>query len=103
MDPEAIYHAIGIARRRPSGTATLKVLIDHGADVNFMSKRWCTPLHYAVHQNLKDRVKVLVDHSADPNIVPPLVNGISPLRLARSSGYSELCEVMEAAQSHRTP
>jgi len=103
MDPEAIFHAIGIGRRRPSGTATLKVLIDHGADVNFMSKRWCTPLHYAVQRNLKDRVKMLVDHGANPSIVPPLDNGISPLGLARASGYSELCEVKEAAHSRRTP
>jgi hypothetical protein len=37
MDPEAMFHAIG-ARGQRNGTATLQVLVEHGADVNYVSK-----------------------------------------------------------------
>jgi ankyrin repeat protein len=97
MDPEAIFHAIGIRYLR-NGTATLKELLEHGADANYDSDRWCTPLHYAVRRGLTDKLKVLLQYGADPN-VKPLNEHASALEYAMEEGQTEMYEIMKAAQS----
>jgi hypothetical protein len=49
----AIFHAIGIRAQR-NGTNTLKVLVEHGAEVNYVSRRWGTLLCYAVRMRRDD-------------------------------------------------
>jgi hypothetical protein len=53
LDPLAIFQSIGIRAQR-NGASTLKVLIEHGADGNHVSKRWGTLLCYAVRMRRED-------------------------------------------------
>jgi len=48
--------------------AVLKVLIDHGADVNLVSKRRRTPLHLAAMGGHSECIKLLIDCGADCNM-----------------------------------
>lgn len=49
-------------------TATLKVLIDAGADVNARDETGTTPLNAAVHSNARlETTKMLLESGADPN------------------------------------
>jgi ankyrin repeat protein len=102
IDPEAIFHSIGIPRSRPAGTATMQILIDQGADVNHFSKRWCTPLYHAVHMNQEDHVRLLLDHGAKPS-VESIIGKISALDHAKEKGRMNLYEMIEASGSHGSP
>jgi len=82
-----------------------KLLIKHGADVNFVSHwRLCpigneffgTPLHQAVHGKNLEAVRLLLAEGADPNVPTP-VFGITPLHVAavdRTNGGSALLGVL---------
>lgn len=69
MDNEALFRAIA-ARNHPEKdhTVHMKILLDHGADVNHLSVRWGTPLQYAVLAGRKDMVRYLLERGADPTI-----------------------------------
>jgi ankyrin repeat protein len=90
MDPTAMFYAIGLRFQR-NGTATLKVLIDHGADISHVSKRWATPLHQAVRTNQKDKVTMLLECGADSNIKSSHHGG-STLEYAQNQGLMDLAE-----------
>jgi ankyrin repeat protein len=96
MDPDAIFYAIGVTRGSTPGTATMKVLIEHGADVNCLSEHWGSPLYYAVRRNRKEKLKLLLEHGADPNVKPPRCN-CTALELAKEQDYMDLYRLMEAA------
>jgi ankyrin repeat protein len=95
MDPDAIFYAIG-NRRQNNGTATLKVLLDNGADVNFVSRHWCTPLHRASRGNQPEELKLLLEYGADPNF-KPLNWNFSALERAKQDGRTEMYEIMKTA------
>jgi ankyrin repeat protein len=99
MDPEAIFYAIGISYQR-NGTATLEALIDHGANVNYVSKRWCTPLHYAVYRGTLDKVRLLLERGADPDI-KVLGGRRSAFESAKARDRMEMCDLMEVMRSER--
>ncbi|KAI4614289.1 uncharacterized protein J4E87_009509 [Alternaria ethzedia] len=80
MDP-----AIGVRGQR-NGIATMAVLIDHGADVNYVSKKWATPLDHAVRHNAKEKLLYLLKHGADPTI------------RCKERGREELYEILKAAE-----
>ncbi|KAF1917523.1 ankyrin repeat-containing domain protein [Ampelomyces quisqualis] len=99
MDPEAIFHAIGI-RHQPNGTATLGALIHHGANVNHISRRWVTPLYHAVRRNQMEKLKLLLQHGADPDLS---YMDISALDCAKKEGRLEMYELMQGARSQSLP
>lgn len=66
----------------------MKILIDHGADVNGWSKHHGTPLHCAVHFNRKEQLKYLLEHGADPNFGGKFKQ--SPAEMAKASGKLDL-------------
>ncbi|KAH7063896.1 ankyrin repeat-containing domain protein [Paraphoma chrysanthemicola] len=96
MDPDAIFHAIGVVRGSTQSTATMKVLIEHGADVNCLSTRWGTPIYYTVRRKEKEKLKLLLEHGADPNLKPPR-NNLTALELAKERGLMDLYELMAAS------
>jgi ankyrin repeat protein len=101
IDPEALFHAIGI-RRQANGTSTLTLLIEHGADVNYVSERWCTPLYQCVRLNQEAKLRLLLEHGADPN-VRSLNNGITALNYAKERGRMNLYDLMKENYSQMAP
>lgn len=98
LDPQAIFYAIHMGRGQANCTATLEALIQHGADVNYVSKSWPTPLHHAVRWGQLEKLKLLLAHGADPE-VRSLNTNMSALEYAKEQGRSEYYEPMEAARS----
>ncbi|KAH3964931.1 hypothetical protein HBI25_160080 [Parastagonospora nodorum] len=95
LDADAIYYAIGL-RYQKNGTATLQALIDHGADVNYVSEKYFTPLHHVVLRGQLDKLTLLLERGADPSI-KALRRQISALEFAKEKGYTDMAEMMEAA------
>jgi len=96
MYPEAIFWAIGVGRGIGDDPTTLRALIEHGADVNVESKRWSTPLRYAVRRIRTEKVKVLLEYGADPG-ARHQGRGCTVLEFARQEGREDLVEAMEMA------
>jgi hypothetical protein len=46
----------------------MSVLHLHGADLNFVSRRWSTTLHQAVRMKKMEKVKWLLERGADPRV-----------------------------------
>jgi ankyrin repeat protein len=101
MDPEAIFFAIGFGRQF-NGTATLEMLIDHGADVNHVSHRWRTPLIHAVWYQREKDLRVLLAHGADPTILGTKGGG-SALDIAKARRRMDFVRLMEVAGTNGTP
>jgi ankyrin repeat protein len=101
LDPEAMLHAIG-RRRQDNGTATMEILINHGADVNHVSARLSSPLCTAIRINEVDKLKFLLDHGADPTSRPS-EGRMSALEYASTLGRTHLIQIMEAASEETVP
>jgi ankyrin repeat protein len=97
LDPVAIFHATGGMRYPRNGTATLQVLIDAGADVNSVSKRWLTPLYHATRYQRIDTLKVLLERGADPDIRSGK-HRTSARECAKAEGRKEYEELMQEAK-----
>jgi ankyrin repeat protein len=76
----------------------MAVLIEHGADVNYMAKNWGTPLVRAVRFNAKEKVLYLLEHGADPTIRIP-VRKMTPAEYAQNQGHQELYEILKEAEA----
>ncbi|MDQ1470141.1 MAG: hypothetical protein QOJ99_1621 [Bryobacterales bacterium] len=71
-----LHHAVGFAP-----PATVKLLLDKGADVNAKNRRASTPLHWAIPDEAK--VRLLMERGA--NINAKQADGRTPLYIAASS------------------
>jgi ankyrin repeat protein len=101
LDPAAMLHAIG-RRRQDNGTATMEVLIEHGADVNYVSARLPSPLCMAIRRNAVEKLKLLLDHGADPTSQRS-EGSLSALEYANTLGHTHLIHIMEAASGRTAP
>ncbi|KAL0021170.1 hypothetical protein WJX77_007343 [Trebouxia sp. C0004] len=72
----------------------LKVLLDHGADINILSADGYAPLHEAAAS--PSRTGLLVDYGADPKLEKPN-NGCQPLHLAARAGKADVCNLLISA------
>ena len=70
-----LHHAAGFGN-----LATMKLLLDHGADANAGNKRKSTALFWSLHDEAK--VRLLLDHGA--NIAARTIDGRSPVYQAAS-------------------
>jgi len=70
-----LHHAGGFGN-----LATMKLLLEHGADVNAGNKRKSTPLFWSLHDEAK--VRLLVDHGA--NVNARSIDGRTPVYQAAS-------------------
>ena len=68
------------------------LLIEHGADVNSLSK-WGAPLHVAAKNGDRDIVSLLLENGADPNL-PGGEEGWTPLFFAAYSGSLEAASLL---------
>jgi ankyrin repeat protein len=96
-----MLHAIG-RRRQDNGTATMEILIDHGANVNYVSARLSSPLCTAIRINEVDKLKFLLDHGADPTSRRS-EGSMSALEYASALGHTHLIHIMEAASGKTAP
>ena len=109
----AIYQ-IQWGRPRPDRFELLKLLIQHGADVNHVNKNSATPLHKATTMINRDEdavriVEILLDAGADPLLRPQsegFLGGFtmwSPYNQALTRGEFELASLMRARPGHVEP
>ncbi len=85
----ALHAAVhGDARR------ALKVLLDHGADINILSADGYAPLHEAADS--ASWTELLVDYGADPKLENPN-NGSQPLHMAARLGKADVCNLLMSA------
>lgn len=70
-----------------------RVLIENGADVNYMDKDYCNALTEAVDINSIPIVQLLIDRGA--NVNPPMPHGkYTPLMSAIFSNYYDMIECL---------
>lgn len=79
---------------RGDAKRALKVLMDHGADINVLSADGYAPLHEAAAS--ASWTDLLVDHGADPKLENPN-NGCQPLHLAARLGKADVCNLLISA------
>ena len=79
LDPEALLSAID--RRGQGRVPAMRVLIDHGMDVNTPGKAHGSPLHYAVYVAGVDQTRFLLDKGADRSAKDIL--GQTPVEMAK--------------------
>ena len=70
----------------------VKLLIDHGADVNLKGEAWYGPLHAAAMGGHVEVVKLLLDNGADVNIF----HQDKPLHFAAKNGHIEVAQILLA-------
>ena len=65
---------------------TVKLLIEHGADVKRADNKGYTPVHSAASENFQNVVAYLIEKGADPK-APAGDNGVTPLHVAAQKGH----------------
>ncbi|KAH4017307.1 hypothetical protein HBH61_156150 [Parastagonospora nodorum] len=101
LHPEILFYAIGL-RHNSNGTATMEALIEHGADINYVSPRRSTPLYAAVRVCDEEKIRFLLARGADPHL--KVADGhLSALEYARRLGRTHLVSIMEAAGGDSAP
>ncbi|MEW6411943.1 MAG: ankyrin repeat domain-containing protein [Candidatus Zixiibacteriota bacterium] len=75
-----------------SAVATLRLLVDKGADLNCKTVNQETPLVIAVYRSNPEVVSFLLDNNADPNIANP--DGNTPLMLAVTRGDDDIARLL---------
>jgi ankyrin repeat protein len=100
LDPPVIFAAIaGHTWKR--GTATLELLIERGADINYSSEKWGSPLCHAVRWVKKDQLEVLLKHGADTAYRD--IMGSTAAENAREIDQPELAAMIDAGSSTAVP
>jgi ankyrin repeat protein len=100
MDPLAIFGAISDATWT-RGTATLELLIEQGAEIDYPTTRWGTPLHHAVHWVKKDQLEVLLKYGADTALRDQ--RGMTAAEYARETEQPELAAIIDVGSNTAVP
>jgi ankyrin repeat protein len=77
------------------GSSVIRLLLEHGADVNVQNQAGWTPLHEASFNGELEVVGVLLEHGAD--VEAKDYNGETALQIAVDEGHDE---VMESLREH---
>jgi ankyrin repeat protein len=72
-------------------SAVVKMLIEHGANVNAFDDIGCTPLVYALYKKNNEIIEILIASNADVNAV---ASGMTPLMYASVIGNKEIAEML---------
>jgi len=75
---------------------TVKILANHGADVNLATCNGDTALHGATEDGYTEVVRVLLESGADPSITNS--KGKTPLEIAKWYQYEEIIQLLENTQ-----
>lgn len=79
--------------------AMLKILIDHGADINRLDSGGSTPLLCAVGPGYYHIVKMLIDKGADVNLADPS-DHLTPLRIALNRHRKKIAQLLREHGAH---
>lgn len=71
---------------------TAKILIEHGAEVNYVGKEGNTALYEAVKRNDAELVEVLLQAGANPSVVAP--NGDSLIKIAARQNSAKIISLL---------
>ena len=71
---------------------TVRLLVDHGADVNALYYSHSTPLHLASSQGILEAVQILIKHGADVNAQNE--TNLTPLHLASLLGDIQIVQLL---------
>lgn len=82
-----LHHALSYGNTR-----LIKLLIEHGADIEARNKRGQTPLHQAVEEEDIDLVEVLLKHGAELTVVDN--NNETPLDLAKRLELPDIQKIL---------
>lgn len=100
LDPLVIFAAIN-GSTWTRGTATLELLIEQGADINYSTSRWGSPLCHAVRWVKKDQLEVLLKNGADTSYRN--FRGLTAAEYARKIDQPELAAIIDAASNTAAP
>lgn len=78
-----------------SNYATIKFMLDHGANPNLKTKNNLLPIHYAILGQRPDIVKLLLDYGTDSSYV---IKGKNILDVAYKSKNPEIIEIIKQYQ-----
>jgi len=73
--------------------STLRLLLEHGADVNVRNQIGQTPLHVASINRSPGVVHLLLEHGAD--VEPKDNDGKTPLQVAAEEGHDEIVKLLQ--------
>ena len=76
---------------KENNISEVKLLLDHGADVNVKDEDGETPLFCASNNGHKEIVKLLLEHGADVNAKNNYGN--SPLHCVSEKGHTEIVNI----------
>ena len=72
----------------------VRVLLEHGAEINKAANSGCTPLFIASQEGRVDVVRVLVEQGAD---ITKTWDNKTPLHIARQMNHPEIIHLLELA------
>ena len=78
--------------RHFKGSSLLRLLLDHGADINAQSQGGQTVLHLAAMNGMLEVVRRLLEHGADVEVMDS--DGKTPLQGALEGGHDEVGELL---------
>jgi len=87
-----------ISACRYNSIETVKLLLEHNADVNIADKNKDTPLIMACFKGHIEIVKLLLEHNANIDITDR--QDCTPLDLVSQAGYIEIDELLEEKKFH---
>jgi hypothetical protein len=72
--------------------SVVRLLLEHGADINVQTRRGWTPLHYASFNGALEFVRLLLEHGA--NVEAKNNYGKTALQVAAEEGHKEVVELL---------
>jgi ankyrin repeat protein len=98
-DTSAIIKTMSARKFRPyvSHIPHVKLLLDYGADINYVTKELGTPLHCAVEFGEEDMLRYLLERGADASIRDNF--GMTPAEKAKSEGQTNCLRILEEYSS----
>lgn len=77
----------------------VKLLIEHGSNVNFKNSLGTCALHLAVKNGFYEIAKLLIDNGAETDVKD--LDGKTPLMLAIENGYVEIATILNEANQQK--
>ena len=74
------------------GVSVLRLLLEHGADINVRNHRGRTPLYLASSSGMQDVVRLLLEQGADVDAKSN--DGITPVQEAAKRGHTEVVKLL---------
>ncbi|PGH18848.1 hypothetical protein AJ79_00261 [Helicocarpus griseus UAMH5409] len=96
MPPDILHQGL---RSMKLTVPMLRLLVENGADLNYVHEEYGSPLHHATYWGEKKIVQALLDAGANVNIVEDaaLENALTPAELAKKENNKEVYDMLVRA------